>query len=207
MSTLFAVLRVIMKEKMQPQLLDLDTALLTPRTVVRRFREGDGPSFFELLQDNHTRLSDHFPRLVQEVNDAFQGEFFIRRKMAAWLLQEEFSFGIWEHDAARLIGMTRLFNINWRVPIAEMSCFIDQKFSGRGLMTESLLATLKFGFEQLRLQKQILQPAMDNYPCQRLARKIGFRREGDLREESRRNGGELIDIMRFGLTRSEFEKV
>jgi RimJ/RimL family protein N-acetyltransferase len=192
---------------MQSQLLDIDTALLTPRTVVRRFREGDGIAFFELLQENHTRLGDHFPKLIREINDQYKGEFYIRQKMAAWLLQEEFSFGIWEHESAKLVGMARLFHLNWTIPLAEVSYFIDQNFSGRGLMTESLLASIKFAFQQLHLQKLVLRTAMDNYASQRLARKVGFRREGDLREECRRPGGELVDIMLFGLTRTEFEKV
>jgi len=192
---------------MRSQVLDTDTALLTTRTVVRRFRENDGAEFFLLLQNNHTRLLDHFPDLIQQVIDKEQGEFFIRRKLAAWLLQEEYAFGIWEHDSAKLIGFIRLYQLSWTLAHGELTYFIDQFFAGRGLMTESLKAVMAFAFEQLQLNKLSQRTAMDNYPSQRLARKVGFRREGDLREECRRPGGELIDVMLFGLTRSEYEKI
>jgi RimJ/RimL family protein N-acetyltransferase len=191
---------------MQSQVLDTDTALLTARTVVRRFRENDGPEFFSMLRDNHARLIDHFPDLIREVSDEDQGEFFIRRKLAAWLLQEEYAFGIWEHDSAKLIGYIRLFDLSWTLARGELTYFIDHFFAGKGLMTESLTAVIAFSFEQLHLNKLCQRTAMDNYPSQRLARKVGFRREGDLREECRRAGGELLDVMLFGLTRSEYEK-
>ncbi len=192
---------------MQARLLDVDTALLTERTVVRRFREGDGKSFYELLRDNHPRLVDHFPTLLREVNDADKAEFYIRRKLAAWLVQEEFCFGMWENQSAELIGKLRIHRIDWSLPLAEISFFIDQHFGGRGLMTEAMLRLLEFAFEQLEMEKLILRTAMDNFTSQRLARKCGFRREGDLRAEFRRGGGELIDVMLFGYTRSEYHKV
>lgn len=192
---------------MLARLLDVDTALLSQRTVVRRFRENDGPAFYELLRDNHARLVDHFPRMLRELSDADQAEFFMRRKLSAWLLQEEFCFGLWENESAALIGMLRVFRLDWSLPKAEVSYFIDQNFGGRGLMTESMLHLLQFCFEQLEIEKLMLRTAMDNFNSQRLARKCGFRREGDLRTEFRRGGGELIDVMLFGLTRTEFQKL
>ena len=192
---------------MQARLLDIDTALLSEHCVVRRFREGDGQAFYELLRDNHPRLVDHFPTLLREVNDADKAECYIRRKLAAWLVQEEFCFGLWENESAELIGKLRLFHIDWSLPRAEVSYFIDQHFGGRGLMTEALKRLLQFAFKQLLVEKLLLRTAMDNFTSQRLARKCGFRREGDLRAEFRRGGGELIDVMLFGLTRSEYEKV
>lgn len=192
---------------MQASILDIDTAILTKRTVVRRFREGDGTAFFELLQENHSRLTDHFPHLIRKVNNKEEGEFYVRRKIAAWLLQEEFTFGIWDNDSARLIGAIRLYHLDWETPRGELNFFIDQSFSGRGLMTEALAACVRFSFLQLKIRKLQLRTAMDNYAAQRLARKVGLRREGDLREEFRRPGGELIDVMLFGLTYSEFDKI
>lgn len=191
---------------MQSRILDIDTALLTARTVVRRFREGDGKLFFELVRDNHAWLIDHFPTILETVTDKEQGEFYVRQCLSAWLLQEAYSFGIWEHESARLVGMIRLFHIDWSVPKAELSFFIDQGFGGRGLMTEALLTVTRFAFEQLLIEKLNLRTAMDNYASQRLARKCGFRREGDLRDDVRRQGGELIDSMLFGFTRAEFTK-
>ena len=74
-------------------------------------------------------------------------------------------------------------------------------------MTEALQKMVLFAFNQLGLEKITARPAMDNYASQRLVRKVGFQREGDLRADHRRPAGDLVDVMLFGLARSTFEKV
>lgn len=192
---------------MQPHLFQIDTALVTPRTVVRRFRENEGESMYNLVAENTSRIYDYFPETLDSVNSKEAGEGFVRRKIAEWLLQTEYAFGVWEHKNAKLIGFLRIFNINWGVPAGELAFFIDKDFEGKGIMTEVVQAAIRFTFEELNIEKLRLRTATDNYATQRLARKCGFRREGDLRSEFRRPSGELIDVMLFGFTKSEYEKV
>lgn len=191
---------------MQASLYNIDTALVTTRTVVRRFRENEGEAFYNLVAENTHRIHDYFPQTLEAVSDKENGEGFVRQKIADWLLQTEYAFGVWEHKNAKLVGFVRIFNINWGVPSGELAFFIDKDFEGKGIMTEVLQAVIRFTFEQLNIEKLRLRTATDNYATQRLARKCGFRREGDLRSEFRRPSGELIDVMLFGYTKAEFEK-
>lgn len=192
---------------MQEYLLNIDTALLTRRTVVRRFRENEGDELYRLVQENTSHIMDHFPLTLQEIKGPVEAEMYIRKKLSEWLLQKEYVFGIWDNDTAKLIGFIRIFCIDWHIPKGEIGFFIDHKHTQRGLMTEGMVALLNFVFEQLKFEKLILRTATDNYPTQRLARKVGFRREGDLRADFKRPAGELIDVMYFGLTHFEYEKV
>lgn len=189
---------------MQARLFNIETALVSPRTVVRRFREGDGEVLYELVQDNTSRLQDHFPKTVEALRDKDSTEWFVRERLADWLLQRDYSFGLWDNQSAKMIGMIRIFQIDWRVPKAELGYFIDKDFSGKGLMTESLRVVLRFAFHQLQLAKLIIRTATDNIASQRVARKCGFRREGDLRDDFCLPGGELADTVLLGLTRAEF---
>ncbi|MCO6489181.1 MAG: GNAT family N-acetyltransferase [Phaeodactylibacter sp.] len=189
---------------MHARLFHIDTALVAPRTVARRFRENEGQALYDLIQDNHSRLEDHFPKTIEAIRDKESAEFFVREMLANWLLQKEYGFGVWDNKSAGLIGMIRLFRIDWRVPKAELNYFIDKEYAGKGLMTESLKVALRFAFHQLQLEKITIRTAMDNTPSQRLARKLGFRREGDLRADFKKNSGEVIDVMLLGLTRGEF---
>ena len=192
---------------MLTRLLTIDTALLSSRTVVRRFRENEGPMLFELFSDNHSWIVDHFPKTMKAISDKESAEFYIRRKIAAWMLQQEYCMGIFDTESAKLIGFIRIFGIDWHVPRGEMGFFIDQDFVQKGIMTEVMIKLLGFVFNQLEFEKLRIRTATDNYPTQRLVRKCGFRREGDLRDEFRRTGGELVDMMLFGLTKAEYEKV
>ncbi len=191
---------------MQPHLFQADTALVSPRTVVRRFRENEGEAFYNLVAENTSRIHDYFPQTLEAVTTKEAGEGFVRQKIADWLLQNEYCFGVWEHKNAKLIGFIRIFNINWGVPSGELAFFVDKNFEGKGIMTEVLQILIRFTFEDLNIEKLRLRTATDNYATQRLARKCGFRREGDLRSEFRRPSGELIDVMLFGFTKGEFEK-
>lgn len=191
---------------MQAHLLNVDTVLLTPRTVIRRFRENDGAPLFELVQNNYAQLSDHFPYLLERLRSGDDTEFFVRDKIARWLLQKEYAFGIWQSEEARLIGLVSLLHIDWQVPEGRLTFFIGQGHGNQGIMTEVLLHLQTFLFRQLRMERVYVKMAQDNFSAQRLARKCGFRREGDLRNAFRRPSGELLDMMLMALTRAEFEK-
>ncbi len=189
---------------MLARLFDIDTALVAPRTVVRRFREGDGNALYALIQDNFSRLHGHFPNTLEAIRDKENAEWFVRERLADWLLQREYCFGIWDNKNAALIGMIRIFQLDWRAPKGELAYFMDKDFSGKGLMTESLRAVLRFAFHQLQIEKLVIRTLTDNVASQRVARKCGFRREGDLRDDFRLPGGELADTVLLGLTRGEF---
>lgn len=189
---------------MRANLYQVETVLLTPRCVLRRFHEGEGEAFFELVRNNQDYVSDHFPTLVSQTDSAEGAEAYVRRQLAAWLLQKAYSFAIWDARSASMIGFIQLFHIDWSVPKGELAYFLDRDVTGQGYMTEALQRVVAFAFRQLEFEKLYLQMLTDNFASQRLARKVGFGREGDLRNEFRRTGGTLLDLMRFGLTREEF---
>lgn len=189
---------------MRKELFSVDTALLTNRCVIRRFREGDGQAFYKLLENNRSHLESHFPSLIEGIRSADEAEGFLRHRIANWLLQEEYTMGIWLNESTELIGYIHFFTIDWDTPKAEISYFIDREHTQQGIMTEVMARCVRFGFLQLELEKIFLHVLSDNYVSQRLARRIGFHREGELRNEFRRIGGQLVDLIRFGFARETY---
>ncbi|MCP9237138.1 GNAT family N-acetyltransferase [Lewinella sp. JB7] len=190
---------------MRHQLFDIDTALLTQRCVVRRFRENDGSAFYRLLDGNRDYLLDHFPHLIAEAGQSkIEAEVFVRECIAEWLLQRRYAMGIWLNDSTELVGFIQVFNLDWSIPSGEMGYFIDRSLIRQGIMTEVLARVVRFSFLQLELDKLIIKTLIDNYASQRLARRVGFSREGDLRSEYRMPSGVLVDLMRFGLVREAY---
>ena len=190
---------------MRHQLFDVDTALITDRCVVRRFREGDGKAVYRLLDDNRDYLLDHFPYLMAEPGrNRKNAEIFVRECIAEWLLQKRYAMGIWHNETTELVGFIQVFNIDWGVPLAEVAYFIDKSLVRQGIMTEVLARVVRFAFLQLQLDKLVVKTMVDNYASQRLARRVGFSREGDLRHEYRLPSGTLVDLMRFGFARETY---
>jgi len=68
---------------------------------------------------------------------------------------------------------------------------------GQGLGEEAVRTLCRFGFEELRLAKVRLDVYEGN-PAIRTYERVGFRREGVLRQEIFRRGGRL-DVIRMGL--------
>ena len=192
---------------MQERYLEVDTAILTPRTVVRRFRENDGEIVFELLQNNLSWLSDYHADQINYIKSKVEAEYFVREKLASWLLQQEYSLGVWDKESAKLIGYIRFFELDKILPKARIEFLIDKSFSGQGIMTEALYSAIDFAFDQLHLEKVFFITLTDDYNGQRLVRKCGFRREGDLRAHFRQKSGDLVDLMLLAITKSEFVKL
>lgn len=186
---------------MLPDLYHTDSVLITQHAVARRFRENEGEAFYELLDNNRSRIEDLVSNTAGGLSTKEECEAFIRQKFAAWLLQKEYAFGVWHNVSAKAIGYVELFNIDWKVPKAEVIFFIDRDYEAKGLMTEVLTEIIRFAFAQLKMERVTLHTASDNFAAQRLARKCGFRREGDLRAFHRRVSGELIDVMLLAATK------
>ena len=81
---------------------------------------------------------------------------------------------------------------------AEMGYWLRTADAGKGLMTEAGAAVIEFGFEQLGLHRIELEAGVDNPGSQKVAEKLGFKREGLAREAAWAGVG-FYDTVRFGL--------
>lgn len=190
-----------MPSHMKTALFDLETVIITRRTVVRRLREQEGAALFELYRSNAGLLEDMHPSLFPGFEDVAAAEVFVRRKLSAWLLQEAFHFAIWDKERAQMIGYAAFDPVQWELPKAQLNGFIDKQFQSAGLMGEVFAVLIPFGFQQLGLEKITLTTSTDNIAAQRLARRFGFIREGDLRGEYLKKSGEPVDVLLFGLNK------
>lgn len=192
---------------MHKHLLHINHLLFTQRLVIRRFKEEDGEALFRLVQNNRYRLESRFTYLLDAVHSEDEATFYIYQTISDWLLQQKYVFAIWENDSAQMVGYIELFNLDLKVPRGEVIFFMDEKFTGRELMTEALLEFCKFCFEEMKIVKLNFITATDNYAAQRVARKCGFRREGDIRMHFKRDSGDLIDALLLGLSSYDQMKV
>lgn len=74
----------------------------------------------------------------------------------------------------------------------------------KGYMKEAILPIIRYGFEQMDLNRIEAFIAPGNLPSQKLVTRLGFKQEGCLREHYRKDGV-TEDSLVFGLLRKEFE--
>lgn len=179
----------------------IDTAILGEKVLVRRLREGDGLIFYDLMAENSSLISEYFPVLIHDLSTKEGAEFFVRKTIIQWLLQQSFGFGIWDKEKLNLVGY---IDISRRMPekIGELRFFIDKNRMGEGLMSDTLQVMIPYFFNQLLLDKITIKGSTENYTLPTLARKYGFLREGELRGEIYKQSGDRGDVWVYGLLRN-----
>ena len=119
--------------------------------------------------------------------------------------QSALKWGIARREDDEIIGTTTLFNLNLDNRRCELGYGLDRAEWGKGYMQEALRALLRFAFNDLGLHRIEADVDPRNTNSIRTVEKLGFQREGYLRERWQ-VGGEIQDALFFGLLRPEWEK-
>jgi RimJ/RimL family protein N-acetyltransferase len=104
----------------------------------------------------------------------------------------------------RLIGFVQLANIDQRMRRAELGIAIgDRSVQGRGLGTAAVRLLLDYAFTVKNLERIYAEVFSYNQRSQKLMERVGFQREGLLRQHDIRNG-KRQDVIHFGILKPEF---
>jgi ribosomal-protein-alanine N-acetyltransferase len=114
-------------------------------------------------------------------------------------------WGIIKKEDKKLIGTLGIYDCDKTSRRAEIGYDLEPAYWRQGLMTEALCVVLKYGFEKMRLNR--IQALIDskNARSMKLVRRLGFRKEGVLRQRSYFKGRFLDDVM-FSLLKTEWKK-
>ena len=116
-------------------------------------------------------------------------------------------FGIVVRETGRLIGSTGLDQLDFRNQSASFSIMIGEKSAwGKGYGTEATALVVQYAFGELHLNRVQLQVFEYNLRGIRVYEKVGFRREGVLRQEHVYDG-RFWDTVVMAILREEWEKM
>ncbi|WP_338587169.1 GNAT family protein [Paenibacillus sp. Y5S-9] len=91
-----------------------------------------------------------------------------------------FDSGIWFNG--QLVGMLGLHYIDWNNRATSIGYFLAESAQGKGIITKSIEQLLKYLFNELKLNRVIIQCAENNFKSRAIPEKIGFTNEGTSRE-------------------------
>jgi RimJ/RimL family protein N-acetyltransferase len=171
--------------------------LRTERLILRPFEVSDAPRIRELAGAREValgtlRIPHPYPEGAAEAFVEGQEDAPAR---GSWV------FAIDDGQLAGTIGL----EVNSDFDRAEVGYWIGLPFWGRGYATEALGAILRFGFEQLKLNRMYAGHFGRNPASGRVMEKNGMQREGVLRRHVKK-WDEYVDIVYYGILRSEWEK-
>ena len=103
----------------------------------------------------------------------------------------------------RLCGSVRVRDIDHADRKASIGYFLGSEFTGKGIVTAALRAVLAWCFGPLALNRVELRCATSNAPSIGVAERLGFVREGLLRQDECLNGV-FVDHYVYGLLKAQF---
>jgi len=87
---------------------------------------------------------------------------------------------------------------------AEAGYGLARAYWGQGIASEALRAILRFGFEDMDLNRVFARTIADNHESVRLLERLGFQREGTQRAHSWEDDETFHDSAIYGLLADEF---
>jgi RimJ/RimL family protein N-acetyltransferase len=173
----------------------------TSRLVLRWISEDDVDSLYEIFSDPRVmRYWSTTPLLDREAAAALQ------REIASGNLNESlWKWGVALADNSKLIGTCTLFNLNLDNGRAEIGYALGRAYWGNGYMNEALKALIKHAFEVVKLRRLEADVDPRNTASIHTLERLGFQREGHLRERWH-VGGEIQDAFFYGLLKREWER-
>jgi RimJ/RimL family protein N-acetyltransferase len=154
------------------------TEIETRRLLLRRWREGDLDAYARICAD--PEVMRYLPATLGREESAEQMAWFEQH----W---EERQFGLWaveEKASGEFIGFVGLvYHYGW--PEGEHKTEVGWRLGrahwGRGLATEGALASVRYGFERLGLERIISITLPQNAASRRVMEKAGLTYRGETR--------------------------
>ena len=153
--------------------------LTTPRLTLRPVSRRDADDLFEYAQDD--QVSRHV--LWTAYRSRSEAVDYIRTVRRQYRSGFPGVFAIEYRENRKMIGTIGFMWINR-----------EYRSWNRGIMTEALDEVLRYGFEQLRLNRIEAQYETDNPASGRVMEKAGMVREGVLRQRLK-NKGRFVDVV------------
>jgi RimJ/RimL family protein N-acetyltransferase len=173
--------------------------LTTERLILRAHEAGDAAALFALFTDPGTMRYWGAPPWT----DRAQATAMIERAGALFAAREAIRFALAPRAGGAMIGTCTLFAVDAQNRRAEMGYVLARDSWGRGFMHEALTALLDWGFGPLGLHRVEADVDPRNIPSVKVLERMGFVREGLLRQRWQ-VAGEVSDSIFLGLLAPEW---
>ncbi len=170
------------------------------RLILRLVEVGDLPALFEVYSDDEVTRFLPNPTWKTPADGQVWFDRILKRRAEGSALE----LAIVEKATGLAIGVCLLFAFEEASGRAEMGYVLGRRHWRSGLMKEALSTLLDFAFRNLGLRKVEAHTDPVNIPSGEILLRLGFTREGLLRQHAMIKG-ELKDKQVYGILRQEWE--
>lgn len=171
----------------------------TERLRLRPFAEGDAPFLFEMYSDPRTSRYLSYPPFTE----AAQAEAMVARILKAQAEERTVDRVLVRKSDGVPVGSCTLFNWNKQCARAEIGFSLDRRYWSHGFMNEALRGFIDYAFAALEMNRLEADIDPRNSGSAKTLERLGFTREGFLRERWI-VAGEVSDTALYALLRREW---
>ena len=176
-------------------------ALETERLRLRPFTLDDEAAVFALVSDPEVA---RFVRFEAHRTPA-ETRWFLESVERHYRRGDPFAWAIVRRDDDRLIGSCGFVSQAGERQSAEIGYWLGKPYWGQGYAVEAAQALVRFGFEQMDLERVEAKCFLENRPGQRVIEKLGMKFEGTDRSEMIK--GEYPELRVYSIAKHEWFSV
>jgi [ribosomal protein S5]-alanine N-acetyltransferase len=176
-----------------------DPTIETPRLTIRLVKAADLPELLAFNSDD--AVTQYLP--YESWKGMTDAQEWLDRATARLAAGEALQFVAVQRETGRLVGSCLLFHFDEPSRRAEIGYLLGREHWGAGYMMEAMKALVDFAFADLNLRRLEAEIDPRNAASARLLGRLGFAREGLLRERWDLKG-EISDSGLYGLLRADW---
>ena len=190
-----------------PLLLDIPNEFQSKRLLMRCCLPGDGTHVHEAESETYDQLKQWFGPWAKEPCTKDQTEERVRQSQFKFIDRSELVFNCYMKEDGKLAARAWFSRIEWALPKAMFGMWVRSSLQRKGLGFEPALAFTLFGLEQVGFQRIELYIDPRNDASLKLFEKVGYAREGKIRNYSFDNHGVMRDYFIYSVIPADKDKL
>lgn len=174
---------------------------LDDEITLREFSTGDADAVYKTVTRNYDHLHAFMHWMVPDYS-LRSARQFLRHTAEGRANRKNLTLGIFRQRS--LIGVIGFVSFDWQARKTEIGYWISKEEEGRGIVTQAAKRLIAHAFKDLGLNRIEIRCSTRNLRSAAIPERLGFKKEGVLREAELRNGV-LHDFSLYGLLRAEWQ--
>ena len=173
--------------------------------LVRLWSDSDAEALFTAIDRSREHLGT-WMEWVDRHQDVADTRDYITRALLDFTRRDSMALGIFDRtDNRTVLGSTGFHDIDWTVPSLEIGYWVVPEAEGRGYVTEAVALLTEFALREFGASRIAIYCDPRNLRSRRVAERLGYRFEGQLRNTARTPQGALRDSLAFSLLPGEWD--
>ncbi len=188
-----------------PALIPVPDELRTARLVIRPYRVEEAAALYAAIDESRESLAAWLPWVHHHQSVADARDFCLR-SLANWQNRTTLEAGLFDLHDGRPLGAAGFPRLNWQARTFEIGYWLRDSAVGQGYIHEAVAALCRLAFTELAANRVEIRCDARNTRSRHVPERLGFVREGRLRNEALDPFGQPRDTLVYALIPADYRR-